>query len=201
VGSIPAILVILFLQNNLLYPRNKRLNSFRRRKKTINFRIKPLNSLTPHGLTTFKRWAFPSGNLSRGNYLNRIGVLNWVKLRKTKLISSTKTHLVAKSALKSFSLIPSGITPTGSKKRRVLKRRYRGKYRGKAKMFSEMSYQKPYKPSYKIFYKNKRFPQRRRLRRVLSTLKRSYAPKRLKFNSRYGSPYTSPSANKSVSPR
>lgn len=167
-GSIPAILDVLFLQNNLLYPRNKRLKSFRRRKKTINFRLTPLKISKPLEHTTIRRQALLSKGLLERKYLSRLGVLNWVKLRKTRLTSRTKVGVVSKRSLKTFSLVPRGNIPRGLKKRRLIKK-------------------VPLKTR-----KGRRPRRRKTLRLFLKRFKYKYGLKSLKFHLRYLSPNTSP---------
>lgn len=128
----------------------------------------PLRSSKPSGYTASKRHTLFSNGLSQRKYLGRVGVLNWVRLRKTKLISRSKTHLVSKRSLKSFALIPRSDIPRGLKKKKILK-----------------------KISKKIS-KNRRPRRQKRLRRFLNRFKHRYIPKKLKFNSRYFTPSTSP---------
>jgi hypothetical protein len=159
---------MLFLQNNLLYPRNKKLKSFRRRKKTINFRLTPLNPSRPSGHTTTRRQVLFSNNLSERKYIGRVGVLNWVKLRKTRLTSYSKTRLVTKRSLKSFSLIPRGDIPRGLKKIQITK-----------------------KPLPKVS-KSRRPRRKKRTRLFLNRFKHKYNSKKLKFHLRYLSLSTNP---------
>lgn len=159
---------MLFLQNNLLYPRNKKLKSFRRRKKTINFRLTPLRPSRPSGHTATSRQVLSLHSLSQRKYVSRVGVLNWVKLRKTQLTSFTKTRLITKRSLKAFRLIPLSDIPKGLKRKKIIKK-------------------SPEKTS-----RNKRPRRKKRVRFFLNRFKSKYGLKILKSHSRYLSTSTNP---------
>jgi phosphorylcholine metabolism protein LicD len=75
VGSIPAILVMLFSPRSSYYPKVRKFKKWKRRKQTINFRVHPLTNTTIHSSKVFNQSTL-SHRLSNQRFTDNLGVMN-----------------------------------------------------------------------------------------------------------------------------
>ena len=113
-GSIPAILVILFSPHDIFYTTNTLKKKDKRVKKTINFSSLTRSNHNASITTVPYRHILASSKVA---LLKNNLSLNWVKFRNQKIVAKTKPNLISHANLKFFPLASSVGEPSSNSNR------------------------------------------------------------------------------------